>query len=55
MHTNSEILNKPDIADILITLESSRRRDKCVINSLIGSSDALYTINRNVACHARNV
>lgn len=46
MPTNREMLNKLDIADILITLEHSRRDHKCVVNGLIDSQDALYTINR---------
>lgn len=49
MLTNREMLNNQDIADVLITLEHSRRDHKCVINSLIDSLDALYTINRRCA------
>lgn len=46
MATNREILNNRDIADILTTLEHSRRNHRCVINGLIDSQDALYTIER---------
>lgn len=46
MPTNREILMKRDIADILFTLEHSRRDDLCVINGLIRSEDALYIIDR---------
>lgn len=46
MPTNREMLNKRDITDILITLEHSRRDRHCVVNGLIESEDALYTLNR---------
>lgn len=46
MATNREVLNNRDIADILMTLEHSRRDHRCVVNGLIDSQDALYTIDR---------
>lgn len=47
MPTNREMLNKRDIADILIILEESRRNHKCVINGLTDPrNDALYAITR---------
>lgn len=49
MATNREILNERDIADILIALEHSRRNHHCVVNGLIASENALYTINRKCA------
>jgi hypothetical protein len=47
MATNGEMLNKQDIADVLITIENEVQRGRrCIVNILSNSFNALYRIER---------